>query len=269
MSGFFVPPTRVLLPEGAFNALISEVGQRVAWMKSHPCPCVYSPTAQFGRLSTPGSPQRSCQRCFGIGFYWDPPSLPIRAYVSYMHVANTPDEPGTVMNEVTGPILTAEPTITIPHLNPNLPLDDPQQSTNIWLNASTDDMFFPVDMLSRFTAVLQVGGIQNLPFQQNLQIAPTGAVTVWNPQTTDVEFVTNYTVNGPTVTIDYPPDTSYMVEFQACPLYVAWKRAGGLAHTRPFGGGTVLEPKRFRLQSLDLWTRQRGVQTPLVVPTIV
>ncbi len=73
--------------------------------------------------------------------------------------------------------------------------------------------------------------------------------------------VTHYAIDGPTVTIGgYPNGTAYMVEFQAAALYVAFRRAGGLPHVRPFGGGTVNEPRRFRLQALDFWTRQRGIQ---------
>lgn len=264
---FFVPNTAsVLLPEARFDALISEVGQRVGWMRSHACPCTFSQTQQNNRLSMAGSPQRGCLTCLGIGFYWDPPGPPFRAYISFMHVAATPDEPGVVMNETFGAALTAEPSITIPCLNPNLANGDPAQPTTAWVNASVDDIFVGIDMLSRYTAVLQVGGLTSLPFQQNLQIAPAGAVTIWNPATSSVVPVLNYSVNGPSVTIpNYPMGTSYMVEFQAAALWVAWKRAGGMAHIRPFGGGTVNEPRRFRLQALDPWMRQRGIQNPISV----
>jgi hypothetical protein len=264
MSGEYVPPTATLLPEGPFDSLISEVGQRVGWMRSHACPCTFAPTVDFNRISTPGSPQRGCQTCFGIGFYWDPPSAPFRAFISYMHLSPSPDEPGTVMNETFGMVQMSEPSLTIPFANPTLNSNDPAQPTTAWQFASTDDMFVPIDMLSRYTAMLQVGGIQNLPFQQNLQIAPVGAVTVWDPPSKSVVPVTNYSVDGPSVTLfGYPDGTSYMVEFEAAPLYVAFRRAGGLPHIRPFGGGAVNEPKRFRLQTLDLWTRQRGVQLPV------
>lgn len=266
-----VPNTATtLLPEARFDSLISEVGQRVAWMRSHACPCVYSQTQANNQLSTAGSAQRACQTCFGIGFYWDPPSPLFRSYISFTTMSSTPDEPGVHMNETFGPIQMAEPSITIPFCNPNLLPNDPAQPTAAWINASTDDIFIAPDMLSRYTAMLQVGGLTNLPFQQNLQVAPAGAVTVWNPVTSSVVPVLGYTVNGPSVTIpNYPNGTSYMVEFEAAALWVAWKRAGGMAHIRPFGGGTVNEPRRFRLQALDPWMRQRGIQNVAsVVPAM-
>jgi hypothetical protein len=49
-----------------------------------------------------------------------------------------------------------------------------------------------------------------------------------------------------------------MVEFMAAPMYVVFRPAGGLPHVRQFAVGTVNEPRRFKLQALDLWTRQRG-----------
>ena len=186
--------------------------------------------------------------------------------MSFTTMAPTPDEPGTVMNDVFGPVQTSEPSITIPYHNPNLAADDPAQPTNAWINASTDDIFCAIDMVTRYTAMLQVGGQTILPFQQNLQIAPIGAVTVWDPVTSKTVPVLNYAVNGPEVTIsNYPDGTSYMVEFQAAALWVAWKRAGGLPHIRPFGGGTDNLPRRFRLQTLDPWLRQRGIQNSISV----
>ncbi len=224
----------------------------------------------FNRLSTPGSAQRSCQTCFGQGTYWDLPSAIFRAFISFMDRSPTPMEPGSFMNENLGPVQQAGPSITIPYQNLKLAQTDPGQPTKVWNEASTDDMFIAVDMLARFTAVLQVGGITNLPYQQNLQIAPTGAVTIWNPATNLVEPVPNYGISGPTVTIDgYDTGTNYMVEFQAAPIYVAWRRAGSLPHVRPFGGGTVSEPRRFHIQSLDLWTRQRGIQPTAAGSTVL
>ena len=64
------------------------------------------------------------------------------------------------------------------------------------------------------------------------------------------------------MTIDpaYPVWTNYMVEFMSAPIYVAWRRAGGLPHVRPEGGvsGPVNLPRRMRLATLDFWTRQRA-----------
>jgi hypothetical protein len=262
MPGIYVPSASFLLPPGRFEAVMAQVpAQRVSWMKGHACPCTFSPTAVVGRLSTPGGAQKACQTCLGLGFYWDAPTVPFRALISFMHMSPSPDEPGTVMNANFGAVQVSEPSLTIPYQTPGLAIDDPAQPTAAWSDASTDDLFIAVDMLSRYTAKLQVGGIENLPFQQNLQIAPSGAVTVWDSATSSVVQVPSYGVSGPTVTIDgYPNGTSYMVEFQSASLYVAFRRAGGLPHVRPFGGGTLNEPRRFRLQTLDFWTRQRGIQ---------
>ena len=249
------------MPPGAFEAIISRYGQRVSWSRSHTCPCTFSGGGANGQLPNLGSAQRSCQKCGGIGTYWDPPTLPFKAYISFIQLSPTPDEPGTRMNEKFGPVQLSEPSLTLPYLDPNLAVNDPSQPTTAWVNASTDDLFVPVDAQSRYTAVLQVGTKVSLPYQQNLLVAPQGAVTVWDPATGDVIPVANYAVSGPTVTIaGYPDGTNYMVEFLAAPSYVVWRSAGGLPHIRPFGGGTVNEPRRFKLQLLDIWTRQRGVQ---------
>ena len=263
MSGGFIPScASVPLPERRFDAMIAAIGQRVSWMRSHSCPCTYSQTTITNRLATAGSAQRSCIRCLGLGTYWDAPSAPFIGYLSFIHQAASPDEPGTIMNAVVGPVQTADPMLTIPFLNPNLGSDDPGQPSEAWQFTSTDDAFVPVDMLARYTAVLAVGGQVNLPFQQNLQVAATGAVGVWNTTTLTVDYPSSYTVNGPTVTLlGYPTGTAYMVEFLAAPIYVAWNRAGGLPHIRAFGGGMPInEPRRFKLQVLDLWMRQRGIQ---------
>jgi hypothetical protein len=261
-TGFIPNAAQYLLPEQRFDAMISAIGQRVSWMRSHSCPCTFSQTTQLNRLATTGSAQRSCVRCLGLGTYWDPPTIPFIGYVSFTHQAASPDEPGVIMNNTLGPVQSADPMLTIPYQNPNLGPFDPGQPTEAWQFASTDDAFVVPDMLARFTAVLQVAGLTNLPFQQNLQIAPTGAVTVWNQTTLNVDHVDNYSVSGPTVTIyGYPNGTNYMVEFIAAPLYLVWNRSGGLPHTRPFGGGRPInEPRRFKLQVMDLWMRQRGIQ---------
>lgn len=247
--------TPYLLPQEPFNALISKIGARTTWMRSHTCPCTFAGGGALGALPFPGSPQPDCLQCFGIGTYWDPPTLPFMVGVSYMHLSPSPDEPGTIMDPKFGSVQTSEPSVTIPYLNP----DDPMSPLLAWTYASTNDMFVMVDMLSRFTAVLQVGGIEVLPYQQNLQIAPEGAVTVYDPVSRTIQFVP-YDISGAQVTIDtsiYPVGTNYMVEFQSAPVYVAWRRSGGLPHVRPFGGGGVTLPRRFRLQALDFWTRQR------------
>ena len=250
----FLMPTAMALPVAAFNNLL--------------CPCVYAGGSANGQLPQLGSAQRNCLRCSGVGVYWDNPSVPFKSFISFTHMSPTPDEPGVRMNENYGMWQTSEPSMTVPYQDPTLAVNDPGQPTTAWTNMTSDDQIIIPDMTSRYTAVLQVGVKENLPFQQNLDIALTGAVTVWNPATSMVETVQNYAVNGPTVTIGgYAPGTNYMVEFTAAAVYVVFRAAGGLAHIRPLGGGTVNEPRRFRLQALDFWTRQRGVQ-PQVAGTV-
>jgi len=258
----------LLMPE-RFDAMIARLGQRIAWRRGHACPCTFSGAGPQGALPLTGTARRSCNTCFGSGAYWDDPSAIFIGWISYIQLSPTPDEPGVRTDAAYGAVQLSEPSLTIPYQNPNLAVTDPGQPTDVWNNASLDDIFIPVDMLSRYTAVLQVGGQQNLPFQQNLQIEPAGAVTVWNVDTGAVEKVANYAVSGPTVTINgYPDRTSYMVEFQAAPVYVAYRPAGGLPHVRPLGGGTVKEPRRFKLATLDFWTRQRGIEPSAQASTV-
>lgn len=257
----FMPPTAAVMPAQGFDVLVATHGQRVSWMRGRTCPCVFAGGGVQGQLPELGSPQRGCAKCNGVGTYWDDPSVPFRAYIEFMHMSPTPDEPGVKMNESYGVVQMSEPSMTIPYMNPMLGVNDPGQPTKAWIGATTNDMFVAVDMRSRYVAVLQVGIKENLPFQQNLAVEPQGAVTVWDPVAGNVVTVADYAVNGPTVTIGgYPAGTNYMVEFMAAALFVAFRTAGGLPHVRPFGGGTVNMPKRMRLQALDMWTRQRGIQ---------
>lgn len=264
-----VPPTNpYLLPADDFEALIGEIGQRAAWMRAHACPCVWSQSGNLqGRLSTPGSAQRQCRTCLGVGIYWDTPTLPFQVSMSFRHISPSPDEPGVIMDERYGVVQMSEPSLTLPYRNPFLVQGDPRQPTTAWLNASTDDIFVAIDMLARYTAKLEVGGQQILPFQQNLQVAPSGAVTIWDVATQSVVPVSGYVVSGATVTVpgSYASGTAYMVEFLAASLFVVFRRAGGLPHTRPFAGGTDNLPKAYRLQALDFWTRQRGIQPTVMV----
>ena len=248
------------LPGQDFDALIAVDGQRVSWMRGHTCPCVFAGGGGQGRLPQLGSAQRSCTKCLGVGTYWDQPTEPFSVGVSFMHLSPSPDEPGTIMNAKNGPVQTSEPSLTVPYLDPK----NPTTPLPAWLYGSTNDFFTLLDMLARYTAVLQVGGIQALPYQQNLQIATTGAVTTFVPDPTTPGKGTvvpvPYVVSGAQVTIDptvWPVGQNYMVEFQAAPTYVVWRRAGGIPHVRPFGNGSVNLPRRFRLQALDFWTRQR------------
>lgn len=250
-----------LLPATDFNALIARMGVRVAWMRSRSCPCTYAGAGDDGSLPYPGGADPQCTTCLGIGTYWDAPTLPMMLGMSFVTTEPTSREPGATMDDEYGTVATAEPLLTIPAHNPLLSLLDPAQPTPAWESASLGDFFVSVDKLARFVAKLQVGRQDVLPYQQNLQIASTGAVAVYDVSSRSVVYP-GYSVSGATVTLPgYPEGTAYMVEFQAAPIYVAWRRAGGLAHVRDFGGSSVGQlPKRFRLQTLDWWTRQRYPQ---------
>ena len=76
-----------------------------------------------------------------------------------------------------------------------------------------------------------------------------------------------YTVSGTQITVTDPnysaSGTNFIVDFTAAPAYVGFRIAGMPAHVRPFG--QLTEPRRFRIQSLDLWTRAKFGQD---IPTI-
>jgi hypothetical protein len=257
----YMPAAAAVIPREPFEAVISRLGWRVSWMRSHTCPCVFGGAGPQGHLPTPGSAVAGCLTCFGLGVYWDSPTVPFKAAVSFRHFGPTPDEPGVKKSELWGDILQADAVVTVPYQDPFLNPLDGSQPTTAWNEASENDAFVPVDMTARYTAVLQVDGIQTLPFQQNLKIAPCGAVTTWNPATSGVTPVTAYQASGATVLVSgLAAGQNYMVEFSAAPVYVAFRNAGGIPHARPFGGGTVNLPRAFRLQQLDLWTRARTQQ---------
>jgi hypothetical protein len=252
----YIPAFDTLLPAGDFNSLISRVGVRVAWMRSRTCPCIYSAAGQNGALPFAGTADPACQKCFGVGTYWDDPLTPMVMLMSFITVESTSYEPGLHADSNWGGIVTAAPMLSVPSWNPYLSLTDPAQPRIVWDNASVGDFFVSVDKLSRYTAVLQVGGNTLLPYQQNLQIEPVGAVAVYDPVSHAVSYPA-YTVVGASVTLTgFPLDTTYIVEFQAAPIYAAYSKSGGLAHVRDFGQGTENLPRRFRLQTLDLWSRQ-------------
>ena len=253
MMARWFPPFATMLPHQAFDSLIGKAGSRLVWQKSHTCPCVFSSAGQDG-LPVPGSPEPGCETCFGIGTYWDSPSNPFTALVTFTHMSPTPDEPGVVMDTRFGQITSSEPAITIPYADPN------GNPIAAWGGCSTDDLLLEIDADARYGAYLVVGGNTVIPFQVNTTIAASGAVTVYNPATRLVETPNTYTVNGPTVTLTgYPPGTTYQVEFKAAAMYVIFRPAGGLPHVRPFGAGTQTEPRKFRGQTLDIWTRAKRV----------
>lgn len=273
----FIQPAASVLPYQAFDAVIGRFGVNLLWSKSHLCPCTYA-----GQI--PGSPDPQCHACSGYGYYWDSAGCPFTGLITFVHLAPSPDEPGTIMSEKFGGIFKAEPTLTIPFSAPSQSLvaggglgdvlRDPNilleadvfnltSSTTtqeqVWVEASTNDIFVEVDAIDRFSSQLQVGGTMAVPYQQQLTIAASGAVTVYNTATNQVQFVNGYTVSGATVTLpaSYPTGTPYVVEYTAAKAFVAWRVAGGIGHDRPFGQGITL-PKRFRLQELDLWLKSSG-----------
>lgn len=228
-----------VMPPNNFEGLINVYGVDLQWGKSHACPCVYAGTV-------PGSPDRACQTCFGRGVYWDALSTTFRGLITFIHMSPTPDEPGAIMSEQQGLILNGEPALTIGADN-----------VTIWQQASVYDVFVEVNAVARYNAELQVGGRTTVPYPQQVTVAPSGAVTIYDPVNHVVIPANSYTVSGATVTLfDYPEDTPYIVDFTAAPAYVAYRNAGATPHVRPFANAK--EPRRFRLQQLDLWTRARG-----------
>lgn len=240
MANISFPPAYKALAVSQFNNLILAYGVRLLWQQGHLCPCT------FGGPQ-PGSPDNQCVTCSGRGYYWDVPVGPFIGLITFMHISPSPDEPGATMDEKVGIMQRSEPALTIP-------------STQVvpWTNATLNDIFVEIDAIDRFDAELTVGSIQAVPYQNQLSIAPSGAVTIYDTTTHTVVPVSGYVVSGATVTLPsgYAPGTSYVVEFYAAKTYVAWRNAGSIGHDRPFA--QLAEPKRFRLQTLDLWLRERS-----------
>jgi hypothetical protein len=232
---------RQLMPPALVNNTIRNNGIRLQWMQSHACPCSFS-------TEILGSPDPSCNTCHGRGRFWDPPQ-PTGVFigaVSFMHTSEAADEPGVTTDPTWGQVMHAEPTITVPSdVHP------------VWDLASEYDAFVEPDATNRFGSVLTVGGSPILPYQQGLQVLSVTAYDVVNkkiiPLTPD-----DFVVSGGAVFVSgFAKGTPYNVEYNASPVWIAWRRAGGLAHSRPFGDGTAL-PKRYRGMLLDIWTRARN-----------
>lgn len=240
-SPYFPPMDPYVLPAAPLDQFLEAYGVRFTWLKSHQCPCMYGG-------SQPGSPDPACLQCQGRGVYWDEPSCPFMAGVSFAHISFSPDEPGSRVDDKWGQMQHGEPMVTIP-----------STAGDAYLNCSQYDALVELDSSARFQVNLEVGGITAVPYQHGLTIAASGAVTTYNSMTHLVSPAT-YTVSGATVSLvgDFPPGTGYSVEFTAQPVYVLFRYAGGMPHVRPFGGaGGPQLPRRFRLQPLDLWTRAR------------
>lgn len=240
-----MPPVQpYILPPDPFDITIRNLGVRLGWGKSHSCPCSYYPTS----FSSAGSPNPQCQTCSGHGVYWDS-LVPFVGIISFGHRAGVRDEPGMRISPDTGLVFEAEPTLTIPY-----------SAGSVWMQMSEYDLIVEVDSQIRFNAILEVGKIQTLPYQQCVNVATTGAVTTWTTGASGVGAVTQvtgYAVSGVTVTIpaSYPTGTPYMVEFNASPTYVSFRIGGGFPHVRPFNLGQTAYPKRFHLTPLDLFLR--------------
>lgn len=249
---FFPPFGTYVLPRQPFEAMIANSGTRLNWRKAHSCPCVMT-------SFTPGSPDPACQNCGGHGVYWDPPVGPFVGLITFMHMAPSPDEPGVVTDTSFGQNFHGEPVITIPFAGgPNASTETNAMLAEIWAQATIYDAFVEVDALERFNTVMTVGQTQVTPYQQSLSIASSGAVTAYDAVNHIVVPVSGYTVSGAAVYLpsSYATGVAYTVEFYAAPVWVLYRRAGGIPHVRPFGGmSPVNEPRRFRAQSLDWWTR--------------
>jgi hypothetical protein len=164
-----------------------------------------------------------------------------------MHTSEAADEPGVVMDPRVGTVTQAEPTITIP--SDVLPQ---------WSEASEFDGFVEIDTHTRFETAMQIGGDTILPYQQNLQVLSVTAYDDANRKIVPVA-ASGYTVdNGQVTLLGFAPGTAYTVAYKASPVWIAFRRAGALPHTRMFGGGTDPLPTRFRAVLLDVWTRARN-----------
>lgn len=166
---------------------------------------------------------------------------------TFMHSTEAADEPGVVMGKDFGMQQHAEPTITIP-----------SDVATVWAEASELDGFVEIDSHIRTESAMISGGNTYVPYQQNLEIL---SVTVFDTVNLKINTLQSneYTLtNGEVLLIGYPNGTAFTVSYKASPVYVAWRRAGGNVHTRPYGGGTDALPIRFRAMLLDVWTRARN-----------
>lgn len=236
---FLEPISPYVLPVAPFDDMITAYGISLNYMRSHACPCIYG-----GEVA--GSPDPSCQTCFGRGLYWDDPMGPFVGLITWAHFAPAPDEPGVLVDPRVGAVQHANPTLSIP-----------SYASGAWAEANMYDAFTEIDATQRFNAEIRYPYAMSVPYQQNVTIAPSGAVTIWDPNLKTVVPIQGYTVSGASVVVSggLTSGAVMIVDFTASPTYVALRRVGAMVHARPFGG--LPEPRRFMLQSLDLWTRAR------------
>ena len=244
-SPYLEPLSPYALPFETFDSLIINAGVRFFWLRAHTCPCTFGGPV-------PGSPDPACLTCNGRGIYWDQPYGPFIALLTWTGFNPKPDEPGAGVQNVQGLVQQGEPTLSIPYTDSNS-----GSGSAVWSQSNVYDMFVEIDAVARFDAQLQVGVRQVVPYQQNVGIAASGAVSIYDQQTHLLVPVSGYTVSGASVFLPsgYVQGTNYIVEFTAAPAYVALNMSGGMPHMRPFA--QITEPRRFRLQSLDLWSRAR------------
>lgn len=251
----FIPSLKtVLLPQNVLDTTINSLGMRLGWMKSHACPCTW------GNPGSNGSPNPRCNTCFGRGTYWENP-LNFVGLITFMHTSAAPDEPGILSDPVMGNVMRSAPTLTIPFTNADGTL------CPVWPSASEKDAYVETDTAVRFNTPLIVGGSTYLPYRQNLKVLN---VTSYNQVTQTAQPVTrdNYTIDGSSVTLNevmYPEGTAYVVEYTASNVYVAFRASGGVPHSRPAGSGANL-PRRFHVESLDVWVRNLNNPNAQAVP---
>lgn len=210
------------------------------WMQGHTCPCTMA-------TDSPGSPNPTCLTCHGRGHFWDAPQGPFTLLRTFMHTSEAADEPGNTMDPRVGQQMHAEPTITIP--------SDIQPLYSL---ASEFDAFQEIDGKARYETAMVVGQDQIIPYQLGLQVL---SVTAYDLQTQRIvplnanQFTVN---NGLVDLIGFPTGTAFTVAYFANPVWVIWRRSGGMPHNRLFGAGTDALPTRFRAMMLDLWLRARN-----------
>ncbi len=233
-----------------FTDIIGKYGVNLVWRKSHNCSCVWG-------SSVPGSADPKCLSCHGRGIYWDKPGVAFQGLITFIHRAFSPDDPGSTMSNKSGVYQTGSPILSIP-----------STATQVFAEANLYDAYLESDVVERYTTNLIVGEITALPYQDNLSVATTGAVMVWNPDTKQSVYVDTYTVSGADVILNgYPDGTNYTVEFYSSPIYIAFHKSGGFSHQRPFSLGTTPYPRRFHLNELDMWSRSQRSGSSNTGPT--
>jgi hypothetical protein len=242
----------VLIPQTVMDAVNNATGMNFGWCKAHACPCT---VGQNNGVS--GTPDPRCKTCFGRGTYWDDP-IDFVGAVSFMHTQSAPDEPGAIMDPVTGRVMRASPVITIPFTNSDGSL------CPAWPQGGEKDAFIETDGLSRFQTPMIVGQDLYLPYRQNVTV---NSVTSYDPINHVIAPVDpeDYTVSGPSITFSLPEGTGVVVDYYASLVYVAWRVAGGIPHMRPAGLGANL-PRRFHIQTLDVWLRTLNNPNALGAP---